>query len=308
MLLAKKIALVFSRPILSSIDFKLKPGEIVGIVGASGGGKSSFLKILGGLLDPSSGSVSFEGKKVKGPSELLIPGHPEIQLVNQDFGLDIYHTVRENVIQKMLYLPNDTRNEFTDELLDLVELTDLSDQKAISLSGGEQQRLAIIRALAVEPKVLLLDEPFAHLDVHLKQKVGAYLKALSKVRKMSTILVSHEGQDTMEWSSKVYFLNEGKFERIDTPQGFYNQPNSYFEGRFFGELNEISINRKKVLFRPNQFRIVSENGIQLISKSSQFCGFYYRNECKTLKNERVILYQANHIEKGTNLHIEIEVE
>lgn len=308
MLLAKKIALVFSRPILSSIDFKLKPGEIVGIVGASGGGKSSFLKILGGLLDPSSGLVTFEGKKVKGPSELLIPGHPEIQLVNQDFGLDIYHTVRENVIQKMLYLPNETRDEFADELLDLVELTDLSDQKAISLSGGEQQRLAIIRALAVEPKVLLLDEPFAHLDVHLKQKVGSYLKALSKVRKMSTILVSHEGQDTMEWSSKVYFLNEGKFERIDTPQGFYNQPASYFEGRFFGELNEISINRKKVLFRPNQFQIANDGGIQLISKTSQFCGFYFRNEFKTLKNERVILYQAQHIEKGTNLHIEIVVE
>lgn len=305
MLLAKKIALVFSRPILSSIDFKLKPGEIVGIVGASGGGKSSFLKILSGLLDPSAGSVTFEGKKVKGPSELLIPGHPEIQLVNQDFGLDIYHTVRENVIQKMLYLPNETRNEFADELLDLVELTDLADQKAISLSGGEQQRLAIIRALAVEPKILLLDEPFAHLDVHLKQKVGAYLKALSKVRKMSTILVSHEGQDTMEWSSKIYFLNEGKFDRIDSPQGFYNFPTSYFEGRFFGELNEISINRKKVLFRPNQYRIVSEGEIQLISKTSQFCGFYFRNEFKTSKNERVILYQNEVIEKGRTLHIEL---
>ncbi len=304
MLKTKNTSLQFSRPVLDAINFQLKAGEIVGIVGASGGGKSSFLKIIAGLFDASSGEILFRGKKIKGPSEQLIPGHTEIQLVNQDFGIDLYHTVRENVIQRMLYLPNETRENFTNELLELVELTELAAQQAISLSGGEQQRLAIIRALAVEPEVLLLDEPFAHLDVHLKQKIGAYLKSLAKIRKMASVLVSHEGQDVMEWCSKIYFLNAGKFERIASAREFYLAPTSYFEGRFFGELNEISIDRKKHLFRPNQFQLMNE-GIQLTAKSSQFCGFYFRNEYRTKKNEHVILYQNEASEKGNVIFIDL---
>lgn len=290
MLVINDIQLRFDRKILSKISLSIKAGEIVGIVGASGGGKSSLLKIIAGLLDPSSGEVLLNGKIVKGPSQKLVPGHEAIQLVNQDFGLDIYHTVLENVQQKILYLPTDVRNVFSDELLDLVELTHLKSQKAISLSGGEQQRLAIARALAVEPDVLLLDEPFAHLDAHLKQKIGNYIQSLSKIRKMTCILVSHEGQDVLEWSKKIYFIEKGEVKRVDTPYNFYNFPSSLYEARFFGQINELKILGVSVLFRPHQFIKKTKDGIEVIVISCRFAGIYWIHEAVTSKKEKIVLY------------------
>jgi iron(III) transport system ATP-binding protein len=290
MLVIKDIQLRFDREILSKISLSIKAGEIVGIVGASGGGKSSLLKIIAGLLDPSSGEVLLNGKIIKGPSQKLVPGHEAIQLVNQDFGLDIYHTVLENVQQKILYLPTDVRTVFSDELLDLVELTHLKAQKAITLSGGEQQRLAIARALAVEPDVLLLDEPFAHLDAHLKQKIGNYIQSLASIRKMTCILVSHEGQDVLEWSKKIYFIEKGEVKRVDTPYNFYNFPSSLYEARFFGQINELKINGVSVLFRPQQFIKKTKDGIEVIVKSCRFAGIYWIHEAVTAKKEKIVLY------------------
>ena len=290
MLVINDIQLRFDREILSKISLSIHAGEIVGIVGASGGGKSSLLKIIAGLLDPSSGEVLLNGQIVKGPSQKLVPGHEAIQLVNQDFGLDIYHTVLENVQQKILYLPTDVRNVFSDELLDLVELTHLKSQKAISLSGGEQQRLAIARALAVEPDVLLLDEPFAHLDAHLKQKIGNYIQSLSKIRKMTCILVSHEGQDVLEWSKKIYFIEKGEVKRVDTPYNFYNFPSSLYEARFFGQINELKILGVSVLFRPHQFIKKTKDGIEVIVISCRFAGIYWIHEAVTSKKEKIVLY------------------
>jgi len=295
MLVINDIQLRFDRKILSKISLSIKAGEIVGIVGASGGGKSSLLKIIAGLLDPSSGEVLLNGKIVKGPSQKLVPGHEAIQLVNQDFGLDIYHTVLENVQQKILYLPTDVRNVFSDELLDLVELTHLKSQKAISLSGGEQQRLAIARALAVEPDVLLLDEPFAHLDAHLKQKIGNYIQSLSKIRKMTCILVSHEGQDVLEWSKKIYFIEKGEVKRVDTPYNFYNFPSSLYEARFFGQINELKILGVSVLFRPHQFIKKTKDGIEVIVISCRFAGIYWIHEAVTSKKEKIVLYSPKQL-------------
>ena len=154
MLEINEIQLAFQRPILLTISLTIKQGEIVGIVGKSGAGKTSLLKIIGGLLDSTSGSVIFEGKKVLGPTNKLVPGHPDIQLVNQDFHLDTYHTVEENIREQILYLPKKERDDLVEELLHILELTEIRNQKAITLSGGEQQRLSIARALACEPKVL----------------------------------------------------------------------------------------------------------------------------------------------------------
>lgn len=292
MLVAEALNLRFSQPVLSEISLTIKEGTITGVVGPSGGGKSSLLKIISGLLDATSGNVYWKGKRVKGPSEQLIPGHPDIQLVNQDFGLDIYHSVEENIVQKMLYLSAETRNRFTEELLDLVELAALREQKAIHLSGGEQQRLAIARSLAVEPELILLDEPFAHLDVHLKVKIGNYLKQLSEIRGTTCILVSHEGQDVLQWCSEIHFMTDGAIRRSDTPQGFYFSPADAYEALFFGEINEcIDTNGKKILFRPNEYEVVNNGtGIPVSFVDACFSGAYWRNIVCTTKDETLVLF------------------
>jgi iron(III) transport system ATP-binding protein len=306
MLRLDHISLYYSpqKTVLLDLSLKVKAGEVVGIVGASGGGKSSLLKIIAGLLDPIAGSVFLRKEKVKGPSERLVPGHPEIQLVNQDFGLDLYHTVQENVLVKMLYLPKEVQMSFCSELLDVVELNALLDRKAITLSGGEQQRLSIARALASEPEVLLLDEPFSHLDAHLKLKIGNYIRNLVKLRKMACILVSHDGLEIMQWCSRVAFIQAGKIERVDTPEQFYYHPRSFDEGVFFGELNRLKRNGKEVIFRPNEYRLVDIEGISLKLKHRVFYGALIKYLYHTSKREPIVLYAQESL--GDEINIEIE--
>lgn len=291
------ISLNFGRAILDDIHLKWKKGAVVGVVGASGGGKSSLMKIIAGLLDPDAGEIRWNHKHVKGPSEKLVPGHEAIQLVNQDFQLDMYHSVRENIRQKMLYLPKDIREAFVQELLELVDLGAQAEQQALTLSGGEQQRLAIARALATEPEVLLLDEPFSHLDAHLKQRIGDYLRILVKRRKMVCVLVSHEGQDVLEWCDEIVFIDKGKVSRVGTPIEFYYNPFSAYEGKFFGEINVLGPKRSPLLFRPNQY-VIRENGeLNARLVESRFAGLYWRNRVCVKKNEYLVLFSEQPLPK-----------
>ncbi|ASS48630.1 MAG: hypothetical protein A3D31_07260 [Candidatus Fluviicola riflensis] len=305
MLAVRSLNLAFKHTVLHNLTLEVQTGSIVGIVGPSGGGKSSLLKIIAGLLDPDSGEVTWNGKRVKGPADQLVPGHPEIQLVNQDFGLDIYHTVEENVVQKMLYLPSDVRTQFSEELLDLVELTHLRTQQAIHLSGGEQQRLAIARSLAMEPEVILLDEPFAHLDAHLKVRIGNYLKVLSEVRGTTCILVSHEGQDVLQWCSTIHFMQHGIIQRSDSPEAFYFKPASAYEGLFFGEINVLNKGKKnEILFRPNEYQTVKSGaGIKVRFVSAQFAGAYWRNTVCTNNNETLVLFAQQSLDDVEKIEI-----
>lgn len=293
----KGLEIAFDRPVLQGIELTWKKGAVVGVVGASGGGKSSLMKVIAGLLDANSGEVRWNRKRVKGPSEKLIPGHEHIQLVNQDFQLDFYHSVRENIRQKMLYLPLNVRESFVNELLELLELEEQSEQQALTLSGGEQQRLAIARALATEPEVLLLDEPFSHLDAHLKQRIGDYLRLLVKRRKMLCVLVSHEGQDVLEWCDEIVFLDKGKVKRIASPVDFYYHPESEYEARFFGEINTLGPKRSPILFRPNQYSLTSKGQWEGVVIHSRFSGFYWRNRVCVKKNEYLVLFSQEPLTK-----------
>lgn len=303
MLKIKQIHFKREKEILSGVSFNLKSSSILGLVGPSGAGKSTLLKIIAGLLDADQGEVILGKERVFGLSFRLIPGHPEIQLVNQDFDLDLYHTVRENLLVKANYLPNDVCQELIDELLELLELTSLQNKQAIFLSGGEQQRLALGRSLAKEPEVILLDEPFAHMDAHLRNRISDYLLKLKKIRKTSFMLVTHDGEEVLSLADRILFFNDGEILRIDTPENFYFDPSSEFEGLFFGDLNAVVIDRKKILFRPIEFDLnVKETDIPLEVKfiKSVFFGAYYKNYFVTKKKESIILNHReslSHVQK-----------
>lgn len=296
-------AYIEQKKILNGISIDLQPGEVFGIVGASGGGKSTLLKITAGLLDASKGNVYWNGERVPGPSERLIPGHPEIQLVNQDFNLDLFHTVRENIRVKILHLHEKDRERFCDELLDLVELNEQASQQARYLSGGEQQRLAIARALALESEVLLLDEPFSHLDAHLRLKIGAYIKQLVEIRNTLCMLVSHEGDEVMQWCGRIAFLNHGKFSRVDTPQAFYFNPSSFDEGTYFGELNELKAGKTKILFRPCEYKIVKNGGFEVEFTDAVFFGAYWKSFFRTSDKQTIVLHADKSLKKVKRIEL-----
>ena len=303
MLTVENIQLAFERSVLSSISLDLKAGEIIGIVGKSGAGKTSLLKIIAGFLEPTAGKVTFEGEKVIGPATKLVPGHPEIQLVNQDFHLDTYHTVEENIREQILYLPLKQRDQLVEELLHLMELTTLRKQKATTLSGGEQQRLAIARALACEPKIILLDEPFVHLDGKLRAKLIHYLLKLQAIRKTSFMLVSHDGAEILSLCSVIYFMKNGKFVRKASPKDFYYKPKTLDEAKLFGPINKVLMNGKRILFRPDEYEIHPEGILQLTFQTSLFTGVVYQNYFTTENKENILLYSLKAMDHDQKINI-----
>ena len=303
MLTVENIQLAFERSVLSSISLDLKAGEIIGIVGKSGAGKTSLLKIIAGFLEPTAGKVTFDGEKVIGPATKLVPGHPEIQLVNQDFHLDTYHTVEENIREQILYLPLKLRDQLVEELLHLMELTTLRKQKATTLSGGEQQRLAIARALACEPKIILLDEPFVHLDGKLRAKLIHYLLKLQAIRKTSFMLVSHDGAEILSLCSVIYYMKNGKFVRKASPKDFYYKPKTLDEAKLFGPINKVLLNGKRIIFRPDEYEIHPEGILQLTFQTSLFTGVVYQNYFTTENKENILLYSLKAMDHDQKINI-----
>lgn len=262
MLELQNVSLKFERKtILNNLSLTINQGEIIGIIGKSGMGKTSLLKVMSAHLTPDSGKILHNGKLLIGPNEKLIPGYEDLQVVNQDFALDPYHTVEENVREKVLHLPKKEQLLLCDEVLALVELDHLRLQKAHLLSGGEQQRLALARALACEPTFIFLDEPFVHLDQALRFRVMNYLIKLNEVRNTTIILVSHDGAELMGLVNRLLHLQNGDIIRDDNPYNLFYQPKSVEQAELLGTINRVKINDEVILFRPNEYSLESSGQV-----------------------------------------------
>ena len=286
----KNISHSFDKSILKKVNLKLLPAEIIGLVGKSGAGKSSLLKIAAGLLTPDEGTLFFDSKKIPSASQLLVPGFKDFSMVNQDFKLDLYHTVEENIRESILFLPTNQREKRVLQLLKLFELTKIHAVKSNLISGGEQQRLAIARAIANKPKVLFLDEPFGHLDANLRRKLSNHLLNLRDKEGVSIILVSHEGQDVLGLCDAICLLRNGALSKKYKPTELYYKHKNNPQAYLFGPLNIIENNGEKQVFRPDEYQICDSNGIHLSYIRSIFVGSLYHNYFITDKQEEIILY------------------
>jgi iron(III) transport system ATP-binding protein len=284
------------RNILRDVNFSLGKGECLAIVGKSGAGKSSLVKILACLTPPESGRVFFQDRVLPDPRTLLIPGHPEIKLVNQDFDLDLFHTVEENLRIKLPGYVESVKKKLINELLEMTELTALSKQQVRYLSGGEQQRLALARALVTEPDVLLLDEPFVHLDPNLRMKIERFIKQKVKVWGGSIIIVTHDGREAMSWADRILYLKSGSVQRLDTPKNFYEHPSDFEEAAHFGAINRIKWCAHEILFRPQAFELVQEGGLNARKWHSKYLGTHYENWLLTSDNQEIILYSQSEMD------------
>ena len=156
---------------ISSVSLTAEPGKILAIIGKSGSGKTTLLKCIYGLEDLQAGQITLGNKLVLGPAYHLIPGHEDMRFVSQDFYVLDNHTVEENIKDKLAGYTDEYKQKRTNQLLRLLDLTHYKNLKAITLSSGQKQRVAIARSLAEFPKVLLLDEPFSNLDLPLRDKI-----------------------------------------------------------------------------------------------------------------------------------------
>ena len=289
--------------VLRNISLSIKQGELVGVIGRSGGGKTTLLKVMAGLVDAYEGEVKFEGEKLYGPSVKLIPGYEDLQLVNQDFELELFHTVTENVKEKVLNLPQDDRDALVDDLLILMELDGIKNRQAKLLSGGEKQRLAIARALACEPKVLLLDEPFVHLDQRLRLNITQYLLKLSEIRKMTVVLVSHDGAEMMGFVEKIIHIENNGIKRVSPANEMYYNPQDFNQGELMGVINEFNFKGDKILFRPNEYELIGDDLIDVMFLESFEMGLLVFNSFKTLNNESIVLTSTDSLNNAKKFKI-----
>lgn len=221
--------------VVDNLDFHVGRGEFVSLLGPSGSGKTTLLMMLAGFGTPTSGALLVDGTRV----ENLPPYKRNMGVVFQNYALFPHMTVAENVAfpLKMRGVGRAERDSRVTKALDLVRLGHLKDRKPSQLSGGEQQRIALSRALVYEPKVVLMDEPLSALDKQLREHMQLEIRELHRKLGLTVIFVTHDQGEALTMSDRVAVLNLGRIEQLDTPSGLYDRPCSRFVAEFIGETN-----------------------------------------------------------------------
>ena len=240
---------------LNSINLDIQSGELVALLGPSGCGKTTLLRIIAGLETPDTGSIVFHGEDVSGHDVR----DRNVGFVFQHYALFRHMTVFDNVAFGLRMKPKNQRpNESqiavkVHELLNMVQLDWLSDRYPEQLSGGQRQRIALARALAVEPKVLLLDEPFGALDAKVRKELRRWLARLHEDINLTSVFVTHDQEEAMEVADRIVVMNKGVIEQIGSPGDVYENPASDFVYHFLGDSNRLHLGGDQhVLFRPHE--------------------------------------------------------
>jgi len=291
--------------VLSDIQLELPAGEWLGILGESGSGKSTLLRILGRFLDQDKGSVYFKGEELPSVRGELIPGHESIKLIHQEFELFPNQTVEENISYSLRFYDSEYRQEKVEELLEITALKYVRNHRAKLLSGGEKQRTAIAKSLAEQPDVLLLDEPFAHLDNHNRRVLSDAIESLRQQQKMSCIFVTHEAADALAWSDRIAVLRHGKIIQIGTPQEVYNQPVDGYVAELTGDINWLGKDKNKFI-RPEKLkRTKNPEKIKWTGFVStiRFHGNYWEIRCKNDDDELSFYQNKITLEPGSEVHL-----
>lgn len=224
---------------LDNVSLDFPAGELVALLGPSGCGKTTLLRIIAGLEQPDKGVVQFHGED----ATHVHVRQRQVGFVFQHYALFRHMTVFDNIAFGLTVRPRDKRPgkkeiaERVHELLRLVQLDWLADHYPDQLSGGQRQRIALARALAVEPKVLLLDEPFGALDAKVRKDLRRWLRRLHDDLHITSIFVTHDQEEAMEVADRIIVLNKGRIEQLGTPDEVYNNPSSPFVYDFIGQVN-----------------------------------------------------------------------
>lgn len=243
---------------LNDINLDIHSGELVALLGPSGCGKTTLLRIIAGLETPDQGSIVFHGEDVSTRDVR----DRNVGFVFQHYALFRHMTVFDNVAFGLRMKPKHERPAEADikkrvrELLELVQLDWLGDRYPEQLSGGQRQRIALARALAVQPKILLLDEPFGALDAKVRKELRRWLARLHEEVNLTSVFVTHDQEEAMEVADRIVVMNKGVVEQIGSPGEVYDKPASDFVYHFLGDSNRLAISgQEPILFRPHEVEL-----------------------------------------------------
>lgn len=287
---------------VTDINLAISKGDFVAIVGESGSGKSTLLKLIYGLLAPNTGEILFKGEHLAGPHERLIPGHDAMKMVTQDFNLNLYARVFDNISGMLSNEDIQGKKQKTWEMMEFLSIDHLSEKRIVELSGGEQQRVAIARAIITEPEVLLLDEPFSQIDAVLKNQLRTDLRRLCSFLGITMILVSHDPADGMTLADDMIIIKDGKVIERGNPSSIYLNPTHTYTASLLGnafvlpstEARSLGLktSKNKVMIYPEWVQLKNSWGSRRYEiKDVFFKGFY----------EELLLERAHVKIKAVNL-------
>ncbi|MDG4715280.1 ABC transporter ATP-binding protein [Winogradskyella marincola] len=269
MLQIKKLSFSYAKDIiLKDINFSVNSGENLAIIGESGSGKSTLLKLIFGEYDLEQGQIFWKNTEILGPKHNLVVGYDFMKYVSQEFDLMPYTSVENNIGKHLSRFYPEEKEQRTKELIKIVELEDFATTKVKNLSGGQKQRVAIARALAKEPEILLLDEPFSHIDNFKKQSLRRNVFNYLKTKNISCIVATHDKNDVLGFADEMLVLNNQKIIAKDNPQSLYKNPKLPLIASFFEEFNVI--NNK--IYYARQLKIIEHSNLKATVKQSYFNG------------------------------------
>jgi putative spermidine/putrescine transport system ATP-binding protein len=226
-------------PVLRDVSLSVSEGELVALLGSSGCGKTTLLRTVAGFAQPSSGAIFVGGKEIT----FLPPDRRDMALVFQSYALWPHMTVRQNIGYglKLRRVPAPTVTAKVDEIIGMLGLHGLGDRNVTALSGGQRQRVALGRALAIDPRILLLDEPLSNLDDRIRQSVRHEIRSLQRRLGITAIHVTHDREEAMIMADRIVILNGGRIEQQGPPEEVYNAPATPFVAKFMGAENAIEL-------------------------------------------------------------------
>ena len=287
--------------VLEQLTFDIQQGENLAVIGESGCGKTTLLKLIYGEYDLDRGHIHWKDTEILGPKFNLVIGYDFMKYVAQEFDLMPYITVEENVGKFLSNFFPEEKKERTQELLDVVELTSFAKTKVKNLSGGQKQRVALARALAKQPEILLLDEPFSHIDNFKKQSLRRRVFNYLKSKNITCIVATHDKNDVLGFADRMLLLNNKSIETLDRPEQLYKHPKTPLVASFFEEFNTID----NEIFYAHQISVVKESKLKAIVKASYFQGTHYLIEAQ-LKDHIILLHHCTELKKDSEIYLAIQ--
>ncbi|QBA65668.1 ABC transporter ATP-binding protein [Muriicola soli] len=301
--------------VLKGISFEIAQGEHVAVMGESGCGKSTLLKLIYGLLTPGEGEISWRNEQVKGPLYKLVPGESYMKYLSQEFDLMPFTTVAENISEHLSVFYPEQLKQRTEELLEMIEMTSEAQVKVKNLSGGQQQRVALARVLAQKPDILLLDEPFSHIDNFRKNSLRRNLFKYLKEENISCLTATHDHLDVLPFADRILVLKDKELLVDGETNKVFESPKNFYVASLFGEANVLPITvlksyadtKRNIIVYAHEFKVANSSGLATRVKKLYPMGGYFLVEGES-EDGKIYFHSEKPLKINAKVYLNVAIE
>ena len=295
------------KEVVKDLSLSLPKGELLCLLGASGCGKTTTLKMISGFLKTDKGQILVDGQDIT----TLAPEKRPVSTVFQSYALFPHMSVLENVIYGLKFrgIRKKEAREMGMEYLKIVDMEEYAGSSIGEISGGQQQRVALVRSLITKPKVLLLDEPLSNLDAKLRVKMREEIREIQKKYEITMVFVTHDQEEAMVLGDQIAIMDQGKLVQIGKPEEVYLHPQNDFARDFLGISNRFAdIHGNTICCRTEELEFAAEGSVKGIVRQEEFLGFYRQYYVETMNHEHIIVRTDRNIKVEEGKEVQLRVK